>query len=606
MVPATTVLFAIQAAVRLYNSGKQISAQHVATSPVVFPLLKGLKIDSDIMARWLSDRDGQKPEEIEALYSDPNARTAVTRLRAAIQRPRSDRSAEDEAIIVDAYIALYPHEDSGLAATPGEEGFLFSLNNREQIALYRVEQWTRVQLEQVPSPIWSVAATLVELSVDYFANQPGAVSTKTPQGRALKAFLEAVDESVDFHQSNLGGVVGNLMIAALDTVSNHPKLIVGGTAEEKLVQSVTKAMAGSLAARKDEIAALDCLRIEHLGDILQSVSRAALTAGANTVLEDPQRWFGTDAAESDLVKKVGSTLVDVVLGEGGGLDDLWSVDTLEKLADAAFRAVAANPELVGDIDNAGLKRLIQDLASDLAAHEEIISRDALPDIFGLVAKHTAGNIEALWGKDFARGPSHLLVIASRTFLESLEDSVEDGKWPPDLTKEDLTATLDAVFAEVVENKAWLRVDGAESPHLQALLDNVFVVLKTYKLSQINGATGLEITLSALRETGQNLILMKQVPAEARPFAASLLDAALASIFNSTNADAQWVLVRQSALTTIVDQTFAQARKALPTSGVDGDALAMKLEASKLVFQKLANGDLAPVQFEKFILEALES
>jgi hypothetical protein len=606
MVPATTVLFAIQAGVRLYTTGKEVYTQHVATSAIAFPLLKGLRIDADIMARWLKDEDQRAPDRFSGLYSGAHAEDATKKLRAALERPRNERSRDDDLLIVDAYIALFPHEDAGTAARPGEQGFIFSLNNQEQIALYRVEQWTQGELDKVPSPLWSVAATLVELSVDYFANQPGAVSTKTPQGRALKAFLQAVDENLDFHNTSLSGVVGNLMIAALETVSKHPSLVVGGDAEEKLVMSVTKSMAGSLAKRKDEIAALDSLSVEHLGTILQSVSRAALKAGADTVLEEPGAWFGMDEAESDLVSKVGSTLVDVVLDQGNGLDQIWSVDTLEKLADAAFRAVAAHPGLVAGDDNTGLKRLVGDLASDLAKHDKVISRDALPDVFALVVEHTAGNIEALWGDDFAQGPSHLLVTASRTVLTSLGDTAQDGRWPPELTKADLTKTLDVVFAEVVENKAWLRVDGAESPHLKILLDNVFAVLGSYKLSQINAETGLAIAQSALRATGQNLILMKQVPSEARPFAACLLEAALASIFNSDNATAQWSLVRQSAIVSIVDTTFSQAEKALPTSGVDADALGKKLDKAKAVFQKLASGDLARDKFEKELLSALNT
>jgi hypothetical protein len=608
MLPATTVLFAIQAAVRLFNTGKALYTQQISTSIAAFPLIKGPEITVNAMETWLT-RSGQPLDPanpqidlVKSTFSPGFADTHYDRLLTALGKSGADRSSTEDVIIIDAYITLYNKivEDDDSGSDSG--GGVAVLNGSEQLALYRVRQWTKAELDEAPSPIWTVAATLIDLSVDYFANQPGAVSTKTPKGRALRAFLQAVDTNVDFQSASAGAIVGNLMIAALDTAGNHPRLIAGGAAEEKLIKSVASAMSQTLTARQDEIAAMTDLESEQFGDILQSVTRAALKAGADTVLDDPKRWFGTGTAESDLAQRVGRVLADVVLNDVD--DDLWSVETLEKVADAAFRAVADHPDLIAPGDNPGLKKLIGDLTDDLAAHEDVISKDALPDILGLVAKHTAGNIEVLWGKNYATGPKHLLVTASKTFLESLENSTQDGKWPPDLTKQDLTITLDAVFKEVVDNKAWLRVDAAQDPLLKMIIDNTFQVLGKYSLSQIQGPTGLTILKSVLQATGKNLILSKQVPNETRPLAALLLDAVLDNIFNNPDATAQWGLVRQSAITLVIDQTFIQAAKILPADVPDAAALQAKLDAAKGILEKLAKGEITIDQFEDAIAQGL--
>ncbi len=612
MLPATTVLFAIQAAVRLYSAGKGAYAQHVATSDLAFPLVKGLSLDEESVSGWLQTFETQSPERFEELYQGGSDGKGYKRLMAALYKAGA-RSDDDKLIITDAYIAIFPLVEADALKAPEDAGkYLNTLNNREQIALYRVQQWTAVEIAGAPSPFWTVAGALVEIAVDYFANQPGAVSTKTPKGRALRAFLQAVDENVDFENPHASSIISNLMIAALDTVSEHPKLIAGGNAEEKLVKSVSAAMAQSITARKQAIKGASSFKIDEIGDILQTVARAAIRAGADTVLSDPKTFLDIGTAESDLVTKVGTSLVDIVFEDDGGIDlgAVWSVESLEKLADAAFRAVAEHPELVSGSGDEPLKKLVKGLAADLAAHEKVISRDALPDIFSLVVEHTTSNLDALWGRGYADGAEHLLVTASRQLLAGLKASTSDGKWPPKLTRDDLVETLDAIFAEVVDNKAWIDITDPDKSLLKSTVDDVFGVLKKYKLSQIHGDTGLAILRAVLQATGQNLVLSRYMPGETRAFGVSLVDALLASLFKDQDAGAHWLLTRQTALATLVEVTFDQAEEALPIglgSAPDAEAqLKAKLDAARAVFDNLAMGKIEPDAFEDAILAALQT
>ena len=108
----------------------------------------------------------------------------------------------------------------------------------------------------------------------------------------------------------------------------------------------------------------------------------------------------------------------------------------------------------------------------------------------------------------------------------------------------------------------------------------------------------------LQATGKNLILSKQVPNETRPLAALLLDAVLDNIFNNPDATAQWGLVRQSAITLVIDQTFIQAAKILPADVPDAAALQAKLDAAKGILEKLAKGEITIDQFEDAIAQGL--
>ena len=89
-----------------------------------------------------------------------------------------------------------------------------------------------------------ITGTLVNIAVDYFVQTPSAIDDDRPAGRALKSFLQALDDT-DFATVPPDEISSGLMIALLETVAEHPRLLGGGANEQALIAKVSKGLATS-------------------------------------------------------------------------------------------------------------------------------------------------------------------------------------------------------------------------------------------------------------------------------------------------------------------------------------------------------------------------
>ena len=106
------------------------------------------------------------------------------------------------------------------------------------LAMLSIRQWAADQ-PGAPPAAWQIAlGTLVDVAVLWFANDPGAVSTSRPEGKALQAFLKAL-ETVDLAHANTTTIVTEVMVAVLDTVAAQPSLITNGKREAALITATT-------------------------------------------------------------------------------------------------------------------------------------------------------------------------------------------------------------------------------------------------------------------------------------------------------------------------------------------------------------------------------
>src|SRR6185295_16171503 len=87
---------------------------------------------------------------------------------------------------------------------------------------------------------------VANIAIDYFAHTPGAVSDKRPEGRALKAALEALDDT-DFGNIDLRDAAGQIVLSVIGAVSANPDVAGGGEKQQVLVKSVASALAASAA-----------------------------------------------------------------------------------------------------------------------------------------------------------------------------------------------------------------------------------------------------------------------------------------------------------------------------------------------------------------------
>ena len=235
------VIFAIQAGLRLYAVGRKAYVEATLDRPLILPLPRGPGI-SAASARMFFKND---PIGKEIAKKEEHERIRL--LLAAADSGTLDPAGKDEFTqIYFAYLReLKPDNFDDPAMSDEPKG-------HELVAIMTIRQWSKGELGEHPSALQRIAGTLVNIAVDYFVHTPEAISEKRPTGRALKAFLEAID-MVDFAEAPPPDIAGDLMISVIESVGTHPDLIGNTETEKKLVQNVTVTLSKAAKTHLEEV-----------------------------------------------------------------------------------------------------------------------------------------------------------------------------------------------------------------------------------------------------------------------------------------------------------------------------------------------------------------
>src|SRR5262245_22668928 len=291
---AELIMFAIQAALQLYGAGRRayIDGTRGRTLTLPLPRVEGVNFDS--AHSWFT---------IEAKGIALAARIPQ------LARLLTSGTPDDQAALVDLYLALRAEVNPSWPPGVSVRGQF----SADQLAtLLEVRQWATGEAGAPPSALQQVAGTLINIAVDYFANSPGAVSPKRPAGRALLAFLQAI-EKVDFASVPATEIVPDLMVAMLDAVADNPALAGGGDKEQRLVKSVASSMAQSARTHLANASTED---LTDASAWLRLTTHALVKGGADAVLGNPVLFLDIkEGAESNVVTQVGNAITDLLLGE---------------------------------------------------------------------------------------------------------------------------------------------------------------------------------------------------------------------------------------------------------------------------------------------------
>jgi len=540
MTYSQTVMFAIEAGLRLYGASRKAYADSICGNPLILPLPRAPGVAPDSAENWFMTSDPGKA-----------VRQQSPRIKWLLEQP--DRTPAHEAELVDLYCFYRTPTVKDDAETMDVRG---GLTGREMLATLEIRQWSDAQTQHMVSPLQRVSGTLVNLAVDYFVQTPELVNNAYPEGRALRAFLQALDKT-DFAQVPPMEIATGLMISVLETVSAYPETLGGGKNEQILITNVTKALADSaktfLADATDE-------ERRDGGLWLQLISSAVFKSAAETVLADPGRFLNLEiGAQSNVVIEVGRTVTHLVMGENkltfANLLTSQGIDTIVK---SAMSAVAKNPQIL-DVDHKGLENIIVALARELSAVEETFSPQILPEVVRLVLDKSADNLDLLWSHDQHDPQQHLLVKATGILLKSLAKEPAPGAtWRLKLTPDQLMETAESILEEVIDNPAWV-VDaaGQHSDHLQVAVEAILASLAGVPQNRISVETGLTVLRAGIGAVALHLPLLDELPAAAGQPAQIAVHAALDAIFSEIfaangNAGENWDLARNSTVEMIVE------------------------------------------------------
>ena len=579
---AELILFGIQAALRINQQFRHAYADSTRSRAITLPLPNfPAALDRSSMEHFYRFGDGK-----EFAASNLRVRSLLEKLSQT-----GDLSPEEDqefGRLFQEHAALTRARGPGLVS-PGENSA--GITNDDIVHLVTIRQW-REGHDPNPSILRRMAGTLVNIAVDYFAEVPGALSTNTPGGKALRSFLQAF-EHIDFATDGRAQILEGLFVATLEILRDHPELL----SEDERARTLVREVAKGIYADAKELLSVPGRTLsdtERIRAWSAMVFGSVLRSAGTTVFAQPERFLGiTGAAQAELVGGVGQAVLGSILSTDGAeagtdLTTLFTRESLDRVVKAALTAVGHHPELVR-ANSPFLKNLISATATELAQPAKQIGRDFVPEAIRLILENTAENLDLLMPAGENQPAQHLLVVAAREVLEQLAASPATGaRWRVRFGPADALQVMHAVTAEVLENPGWLdQKAGDAHPLLGEVTRDVLETFRKSAPPRLRKQTGLAIFEDALRAAGRRLEFLDK-NLDNRRLIAVAVEAVLASVFRpSVDARATWVLTRDSTLGRLV----SVALESLERHGVTEAKIAVVRKVMEDTVHTLAQGGI---------------
>jgi len=532
------VIFAIQAGVRLYAVGRKAYVEATLDRPLILPLPRGPNISS--ASAHMFFKNDPKGKEITKIEENERIRILLAKADAGTL---DSAGKEEFKQIYFTYLREFSLEEFKDPVMPDEP------KGHEIVAIMSIRQWSKGELGEHPSALQRIAGTLVNIAVDYFVHTPEAISEKRPTGRALKAFLEAVD-MVDFAEAPPSDIVGDLMISVVESVGAHPDLIGNTETEKKLIQNIALTLSKAAKTHLEEV---PMERRWEGSAWLQMVSRAIVKGSFDTVLADPNTVLGVGDPEAKFIQEVGGTISDLLIGPDRlRFQELMSGEGINIVIKSALQATAKNPDILR-IDNQGLRNIVVGVADGLSQQPNLLTGDIFPEIARLVLEKSAANLELVWPAGATDPAKHLLITGTRQLFAAIAKGSQENGWPT-LTRTQILGIAEVVFDEILENPDWLleRADLGDDSALGVTVRAVLDSLQKVDESHFSSDAAAAVISAAIKATAMRLELVHKLPpggADAGKLAINAaIDAVLESAFgDDISANKKWIRARNSTL-----------------------------------------------------------
>ena len=560
------IMFGIQAGVRLQGQARQAYVEKTREREFVMPL-PGLDHSPTVTRAFAYFKDNIQGKR----YVAASVRLADLHemARAGAQAFKINHPAEAKE-----YLELYEFYRLDDAGTLVNDKFLLT----EIIALNTVAQWRRGETPH-PTAIRRIAGTVTEIGIDFFTSGPGSgkLAGNSPTKLLLTEVLTVLDDH-SFVSEGLESAIEKVFIATLDAIQENPAIVSGDPKMQKFVSGVAGGVVEDIQRRIDKLPENQRLfAADRLGEVGRAVFRSVVRNSADTVLENPETFLGTQSGgESAMASKLGKIVFDAVFPEGSAGVDLTAIatgETLDKLVKGAFAVLAEHPDLMG-IENPGIEKIVQEIATKLAGQTAKIGPDLFADVARLVLEKTAINLELFWKPDGLE--QNLAVTAVRSLLGELAREPATGKWKPDLSKSQVLNVVEAVLDDLADNPALVSRVVAGKSAIEAAVAAILAGFAEQELDNFSSATAAKITIFGLKAATARWEMLECLPGgegTARLALTAVIDTVFAGL-TAGDEKALWRLTQGHVLVAIFDIAFVK----LTDYGVTKDALS-KLSAA---------------------------
>ena len=565
-----TVMFAIEGGMRLYAAGKQVYVEKTLARPMPLPMPSSSGGINHVSAsRWFSGETGrtvvQKNSKIAALLD------------------RTDLNPSEKEELVELYIAAFLQYEPEL---PDEFRFASGPRIDELQTFINVRQWSNAEASEKITALQRIAGTLVNISIDYFLQTPGAISGNKPEGRALRAFLEAIDNK-DFADTPVEYLAGSLLTAIVEAVKLEPRLIGNNETTEKLVRNITASLSTSASIYLKD---LPTQEQRQRGEWLQLIAYSMVKGTAETVLTNPQKILGVSQTEGVVINEVGGSVADLLIGNDDNrrlqFAKLLSGNGLETVIKASLNAVTDNPDIL-KIGKDGLKSVLIEVADELELIPELFTQDIYPELVKLLLEKSSANLSLVWDINENNPKKHLLVIANSELMKQLSAKRGVAKWKPDLTRAQALAIAEVAFDEVIDNPFWVKqmtgVGGAGEKPLGVAVSAVLNSFAMVERGRFNNETILAALKAGISAGAKEISLLKKAPQAAAGDARVVITSAMDAIFNgvldgNSNARSQWRQACNSKISVAIEVVLEQLAQVAVEKGIKL-AQILKIETS---------------------------
>ncbi|MEM9345617.1 MAG: hypothetical protein AAGB26_03255 [Planctomycetota bacterium] len=579
MISPELVVFAIKAGVKLAEEARYQFVQRTKDRELVLPL-PDIEHEPTVIAAIL-------------FFEEPTSEKYLTEFEGL--KPLHDKAtgmgleAEEKARYLNLYKEAFTVSATAASNTPVELGSL-SLPSDAYDALVRFKQWgmsdpNRPKLER------RLIGLVVEIGIDYVASIPGTINTSGRYGQVISGFVQAIND-IDFQalaetDRPLEQLFGRLVIAALETVGEHPDLVTSDKNLKELIGIAAKGLSLDVSEKVKEASTTSAKA--NLEDWAELVFRSLISSAGRKVLSEPAKFLGVEEEpQGKLITNVGNAVVDLLI-KNNELDikRVFGREGLNTLIDAALETVAEHPELITDDKDKGINGLVASIAKELAKHEDLLTPDVLPEVSRMLLEQTGKHLDEIFpGLD---PDQHLLLTATGKTLELLGRPVPTGsnlKWKLSFSKDDALVVLETVIDEMAANPAWL-VEAAEDidKNLAAALDAALGVIRKRGNKRLSSEIAAQVLTASVKAVALRQEFLNEV-ADAKPLVASVIDVVFSQLFKaSLPTEAQWQLLRDDAITAAVGISLDR----MASSTMDADALAQLKKEAKKQFKLVADG-----------------
>ncbi|HRH97335.1 MAG TPA: hypothetical protein PLB55_15455 [Prosthecobacter sp.] len=301
MINPATIIFAIQAGIKLANKAQKILIDHTHEHAAVLPVgdIGGDELESDAIDYF---RDHKELREPGAAF--------------AWVKTNADK--------VNAYRTLMNIE----AGTPQDAlSIIQQMKGLDQVA----------DGQGAPPALQRVVGLVAEIGIDYFALNPDKLGRNSGTRQVLVSFISNLHE-IKFSEATPRDLLFHVMHASLRTLQDNVTLLDDDRRLQTLVGGVTQSLLddyealGSVAARS------------RRGDLIKRISSSVVKGGAAAFTGNIDLFLPDDDKAKELVK---TTLSGVITGIDGK-ENLFTNESLELLYHSALKAVAENSGVFSD------------------------------------------------------------------------------------------------------------------------------------------------------------------------------------------------------------------------------------------------------------------